>query len=89
MNLEQVTITKFINDAAKKLQEEIDQEVMFDLLEQIGWTRVELANKWLPVTGKELHDWREKNFIGCWRAHNNVWMFEKAEDAVVFTLRWS
>ena len=85
----QVMEEQFADQAAKILQEEIDQEILFDLLQQMGWTRVELASKWLPVTGIELHEWREANLTGHWRAHNNVWMFENKNDAALFKLTWS
>ncbi len=85
----QVMEEQFADQAAKILQEEIDQEILFDLLQQIGWTRVELASKWLPVTGIELHEWREANLTGHCRAHNNVWMFENKNDAALFKLTWS
>lgn len=80
---------KYAEEAAKILQEEIDQEILFDLLKQIGWIRVELSSKWLPVTGIELHEWREANLTGRWHAHNNVWMFENKNDAALFKLTWS
>lgn len=85
----QVIEEQFADQAAKILQEEIDQEILFDLLQQIGWTRVELASKWLPVTGIELHEWREANLTGHWHAHSNIWMFENKNDAALFKLTWS
>ena len=84
-----IDLPDLAEQAAKILQEEIDREILFDMLTQVGWTRVELASKWLSVTGIELHEWRKANLTGRWYAHENVWIFEKAEDAVVFTLRWS
>lgn len=85
----QVMEEQYADAAAKILQEEIDQEILFDLLQQVGWTRVELASKWLPVTGIELHEWRGANLTGHWRAHSNIWMFENKNDAALFKLTWS
>ena len=76
-------------ELAKVLQEEIDREVLFDLLVECGWTRIELPSKWLPISGVEIHEWRQKNLKGKWKGHENTWLFEKSEDAVVFALRWS
>jgi len=85
----QVMEEKYAEEAARGMAEDIDQRIMFDLLQEMGWTRVELSSKWLPVTGIELHEWREANLTGHWRAHNNVWMFENKNDAAIFKLTWS
>lgn len=79
---------KILEDAAKEIQKEIDWQVLKDLLVETGWVKVELTSKWLPCTGIELDDWRKKNLTGRWYANDNIWIFEKAEDAVLFTLRW-
>lgn len=76
-------------ELARVLQEEIDREVLFGLLEECGWTRIELPSKWFPVSGIELHEWRQKNLTGKWKAHENTWLFEKEKDATIFALRWA
>lgn len=78
-----------IDNMSKQIQEDIDQRIMFDLLIESGWTKIELPSKWLPTSGVELHEWREKNLTGHYKAHENVWIFEKSEDAVIFALRWA
>ncbi len=80
-------VTEF---AAKQLQENIDRQVLFDMLvKEFGWTKIVLPNKFLPISSRELHEWKKKNLKGVWRAHDNVWVFEKPEDATLFALRWS
>ena len=76
-------------ELTRALQEEIDREILFELLVDCGWTRIELPNKFLPVSGQELHEWRQKNLTGHYKAHEHTWLFEKAEDAVIFSLKWS
>jgi len=73
---------------AREIQKEIDWGVMADLLVESGWTKVKLPNKFLPVSGIELHQWREKNLTGKWKAHEDIWLFEKEKDATIFILRW-
>ena len=77
------------DEMANQIKEEIDREILFDMLEQFGWTRIVLSSKWLPVSGIELHEWRVKNLTGHYKAHDNVWMFEKSQDALIFSLRWA
>ena len=84
-----VDLTEVGKEFSKILQEEIDWEVMVDILTEIGWTKIELPNKFLPVSGIELHKWREQNLTGNWKAHGGTWLFEKEKDAVVFALRWT
>ena len=84
MNLED----EIAQEMSKQIAQEIDFDLLTDILIACGWTKVVLPNKWLPVSGLEIHQWREKNLTGRWKAHGNVWLFEKSEDAVIFSLTW-
>lgn len=85
MNIEEEIAETLSNEIAKGIDFEILSTVLVDAC---GWTKIELPSKWLPVSGIELHEWRTKNLTGNWKAHENVWLFEKSEDAVIFSLRW-
>lgn len=85
MNLED----EIANELSNQIAQEIDFELLTDVLVACGWTKIVLKKAALPCTGVELHEWRERNLKGRWKAHERVWLFEKAEDALVFTLRWS
>lgn len=85
----QVLEEQYVTEAAERLAREIDRDLFFNLLVDIGWTRIELPSKWLPVSGVEIHEWRERNLTGEWKAHDNVWLFEKEKDAVIFALKWA
>lgn len=84
MNLED----EIAQGLSKQIAQEIDFELLTDVLIACGWTKIVLPSKWLPVSGVGIHEWREKNLTGKYKAHENVWLFEKSEDAVVFSLRW-
>jgi len=84
MNLEDAVINKL----AKELCEDIDFELLADALAACGWTKVVLERGALPCTGPELHEWRERNLTGRWKAHNKTWVFENSKDALIFTLKW-
>ena len=73
------------DEMAKVLQEEIDWEIMCELMSSIGWVQVEIDR---PST-EELTEWCHKNLKGKFRGRNHTWMFERAEDATWFTMRWS
>ncbi len=74
---------------AKLIAQEIDFELLADALAACGWTKVVLKRGALPCTGVELHEWRESNLTGRWKANDNIWVFENPKDALIFTLRWS
>jgi len=76
------------DNLSRAIQEEIDRELMFDLLASIGWTKVVLSNKFFPVPNREFYEWSRKNLTGQYKAHENLWVFEKSEDAAIFMLRW-
>ncbi len=79
---------KISDNLAKLMAQEIDFEILADALVACGWTKVVLERGALPCTGPELHEWRERNLTGRWKAHNRNWIFENSKDAVIFTLRW-
>jgi hypothetical protein len=55
------------------------------LMKSIGWTQIEIDR---PST-EDILVWCEKNLNGKYKVHSYTWMFERAEDATWFTLRWS
>jgi hypothetical protein len=49
-----------------------------------GWTRVII-----DATMEDIGGWMQANIRGDWIAFHDRWLFEDANDAVLFTLRWS
>lgn len=78
-----------LDDAARELQERIDRSVMMNLLEDIGWHRVDsrriIEN---PGLEPEVLVWSQANKISC-IGQDGSYVFKSKEDAVLFTLRWS
>lgn len=77
---------------ARLIQEEIDWEIMTGFLEDTGWSKVTLD--WPYATSSELetqtiNDWCKDNLTGKFRGRDKIWMFENAQDASMFILRWS
>ena len=81
---------QIVQELADKMQSQVDFEILSSILvDSCGWTKVELENKFLPVSGKELHEWRVKNIKGRWFGNEGVWLFEDAKDANWFILKWA
>jgi len=84
----QVLEEQYADQAAKILQEEIDNEILFNMLTHVGWTRVELS-KLLPPMGKDINTWMHAECKKHWHRRGKVWMFESREEAALFKLTWS
>jgi hypothetical protein len=77
-----------LNDMAKRMSDEIDFEILCGMLCTLGWTKVVLR----PMTGEEgtaIDQWVEQNVKGPCETMGLVWIFERAEDANWFVMRWS
>ena len=73
---------------ADEIAEQIDWEVMADLLVGIGWTKV-IRSPWFDnedVT--DINDWIETVRTGNVSSLGDTWLFEKEQDAIMFSLRW-
>ena len=66
---------------------EIDFTVLSDMLCGIGWRKVILS----PMTHEDsqaVDEWTENHIKGPFETMGLVWVFERAEDANWFALRW-
>jgi hypothetical protein len=70
---------------SNEMAEELDWQILTDLMTQAGWHKVQA-----PTDGNPLvTEWVQENIKGCYKNRFNRWLFERSEDAVWFTLRWS
>lgn len=80
---------QIMTNIAKKMQEEIDQKVMWSMLKEQGWTRVMLS---YPNSNKQAVDimcWLEDNCKNSHERNGRDFMFKSEKDAVNFILKWS
>lgn len=76
-----------IDRAGSLMAAEIDFTILSDMLVGIGWTKVVL----FPMTwenGALIDLWVEQNVKGKHETMGLVWVFERAQDANWFKLRW-
>jgi hypothetical protein len=84
----QVLEEQYADQAAQILREEIDNEILFDMLTHVGWTRVELRR--LPRNDDgNINTWMHTECKKHWHRRGKVWMFESREEAALFKLTWS
>lgn len=76
-----------LNQAGKRLADEIDFTILADMLCGIGWRKVILS----PMSTEDsyaLDEWTARHVKGNFETMGLVWVFELEEDANWFTLRW-
>jgi hypothetical protein len=75
-------------EIADKLAEEISNQIDWNILAEIllsnGWTRVTRS----PMFNEDVKGWLDSVRIGHVRSMGNEWLFEKEQDAIMFSLRW-
>jgi len=78
-------ITKSLADESRK---SMDFDLMCDIMVRMrGFVVVEIEygpdKPWIDVM-----TWADENCTGDYKEHNGKWLFERAEDATMFKLRW-
>ena len=73
--------------AAKEIADEIDAKIMFDMLAETGWTRVQLSRLPRTITS-EINTWMHTECKHHWKRRGPIWIFESREEAALFRLTW-
>ena len=81
-----VMLEKEILEAtAKKMQMEIDREILWSMLEELGWHRVMLSKN---INEVDIKQWIALNCKQGVEHHGRDFIFEDIKDANWFVLRW-
>ena len=83
-NLEEELLDK----AGKEMAREIDREVLWGMLETIGWCRVMLDRFTDNTHAVDITYWLEANCKNSFERSGTDFIFESEVDAVNFILRW-
>jgi hypothetical protein len=79
---------EMIEAKAKEMQQEIDREVLWGMLQGIGWTRVMLPRLIDNHHAIDIRHWLESNCKNAYERRGRDFIFENAKDANWFVLRW-
>ena len=71
-----------------KMAQEIDREVMWGMLEGIGWTRVMISRLQDNHHAIDITQWLALNCQCAYERNGRDFIFEKPQDATLFILRW-
>ena len=76
---------EILNKAGKQMAQDIDREILWGMLQGIGWTRILLPNNDHAV---EIMCWLEDHCKGSHERWGRDFIFENERDANWFVLRW-
>ena len=79
---------EIINKAGVAMAREIDREVLWGMLQGIGWTRVMITRLTDNNHAVDIRHWLALNTKKCYEWHGRDFIFEDAQDANWFVLRW-
>lgn len=71
-----------------EIQREIDNGIMFEMLEGCGWHPVKLNRFNSREHSVDVSDWLDKNNIRDFWANGSQFLFKHHRDAVLFALKW-
>jgi len=79
---------EMIEFKAKQLSDEIDREVLWGMLQGIGWTRVMLTRFVDNNHAVDITHWLALNCKNSYERNGRDFIFESQQDANWFMLRW-
>ena len=79
---------EMIERAGKEMAQDIDKEILWGMLEGIGWTRVMLPRLIDNHHAIDIRYWLEENCKNAYEHRGRDFIFESAKDANWFKLRW-
>ena len=79
---------EILNKAGKEMAHEIDREILWGMLKDIGWRRVILDRFTDNKHAVDITYWLEANCKNPFERSGADFIFESEVDAVNFTLRW-
>jgi hypothetical protein len=79
---------EIITGAGNAMAREIDREVLWGMLQGIGWTRVMLPTLVDNYHAVDITHWLALNTKKAYERSGRDFLFESAKDAQWFVLRW-
>ena len=79
---------EILNKAGNEMAREIDREILWGMLQGIGWTRVMLNRLQDNNHAIDITYWLEENIKNPFERNGRDFLFEDEKDATMFILRW-
>ena len=79
---------ELLDKAGKQMARDIDREILWGMLEGIGWTRFKISRLTDNNHAIDITNWLEDNCRGQFERNGAEFLFEDSKDAVLFMMRW-
>ena len=79
---------ELLDKAGKQMARDVDREILWGMLQGIGWTRVMLPTLGSGEQAVEIIVWLEGNCKKAYERNGREFIFEDKRDANWFVLRW-
>jgi hypothetical protein len=79
---------EILDIAAREMQQEIDREILWGMLQGMGWKRVMLDRFQDNTHAVDITVWLEENIKNPFERNGRDFIFEDPKDALLFILRW-
>lgn len=76
------------NQLGIEMQKEIDREILWGMLKELGWTRVTLSRLQDNKHAIDITYWIEEYCKGAHEREGRDFIFENPKDASMFILKW-
>lgn len=78
-----------MKQAARRMAEDIDREVLWGMLQGLGWKRFMLDRLQDNKHAVDISYWLEENCRGNYERNGRDFLFEDERDFLMFTLTWA
>jgi hypothetical protein len=79
---------EILERTGKAMANDIDREVLWGMLQGMGWTRVMLPNDTAMLNATLIKEWLSLNCKQAHERYRSDFLFESQKDANWFMLRW-
>lgn len=79
---------EIINNLSKEIQQDLDQEIIFTMLQDAGWHLIALERLLSMKHAVDIDEWLRNNCTSEAYRWGRKCLFKKQQDAVLFTLKW-
>ena len=76
------------NQLGTEMQKEVDREILWGMLKELGWTRVTLSRLQDNKHAIDITYWIEEFCVGAHEREGRDFIFENPKDASMFILKW-
>jgi hypothetical protein len=79
---------QILTNISKQMQEELDQRILWGLLEEEGWILFETPRFIDNYHAIDIGHWLADNCQGEYKRNGRSFLFKESRDATLFILRW-